>query len=238
MRVRGSMLLVLLGGCTPVVAEEFPRLATGAEVIAVTGRPAWQSGTFRIGTDSQGHVRRRALGREEGVGLDLPETREAIVTRYGAMEVTASGPNVGYALAAACRYDRQERRQESGALTVAEPTLPLLLGCTLMRDGQPAGTLQLRGAPERVGWTTTEGRVGEVRMGETRLGIASLHRAGRVGTVDAPLAYRFSDASGPVGGVQTNGAARIALPRDPAQRDAALAAGLVLALFWDPGDTD
>jgi len=30
----------------------------------------------------------------------------------------------------------------------------------------------------------------------------------------------------------------VALPRDPRQRDAALAAGMALAVFWDPGDTD
>jgi hypothetical protein len=56
-----------------------------------------------------------------------------------------------------------------------------------------------------------------------------------------PVGYWLEDASGQrVAAVDLNGATRVrvALPNDRARRDAALAAGLALAVFWDPGDTD
>jgi len=44
----------------------------------------------------------------------------------------------------------------------------------------------------------------------------------------------------PVGAIEVNGVTsrRLALPHDPAARQATLAAGIALALFQDPGDVD
>ncbi len=58
---------------------------------------------------------------------------------------------------------------------------------------------------------------------------------------ETPIGYWIDDAQGlPVAAVDTNGLTRVrlALPRDAAQRDAALMAGVAIATFWDPGDTD
>lgn len=234
MRRAAPFLILALGGCTLSRMEGFDAIATDAERLDVTGIPGWQSGDFRLGT-AIGHVRREADGDERG----WSGGRHGLVDleRSGRLRFTIAGAEVGGALEGDCLYERREQQDRRGSVTVSAPTRPLTLACSYRFDGAPAGVLDLAAAPAGV-----EARVGRLRIGGVDLRLVSTHRmVGLSVPADAPIGYRIEDADGAtIGAVETNGIGtrRLALPRESGQRRAALAAGLTLALFWDPGDTD
>ena len=79
-----------------------------------------------------------------------------------------------------------------------------------------------------------------MRLGDTRIGLASVHRLGAGSLPTAsPVGYTLAADDGIVGAVDLNGGRkRLALPRDPQLREAALLGSMALALFRDPGDGD
>ena len=219
--------------------SDFGEIAARSERIDVRGVPLWMNGSFRVGDDAtRGRVRRVATGRSESRG---GPDNTADVVRRGRVSFDVTGPAVGGALAGECRYDRGEVRTNLEALTISLPTVPLLYRCTFTRDGRPVGFMELSAAPDRPGLVQRSLRRGRVEVGGTALDIESLHTIGarRVAT-DLPVGYAFILGDEAVGAIDVNGATRrrLALPRDAGQREAAMAAGLALALFWDPGDTD
>jgi hypothetical protein len=213
----------------------FPALAAQGELIEVR-RPLFRDGKLRVG-DAAGSVRRRAIGRTQSDGA-FGVTYSA-VDRSGTIRFAVSGAAVGGTVTGDCNYGRSERRVEEESVTLAEPMDPLRMRCDFARDGRGIGYLRL-GADRRAD-PALSARDGVVEVNGTRLGVRSAHRLGERGVAtETPVGYWIEDGAGPVAAVDTNGLTRVrlALPRDPARRDAALMAGIALATFWDPGDTD
>ena len=235
-------LMVVLGAGAAVAGGPaltgFHELAARGELIEVR-KPVFMNGTLRVG-GAVGKVRRRALGEENRRGFDGID--DVSVRRFGTVRFDVTGAEVGGTLSGECRYARAEARTESGGWSVGAPTEPLRMTCEFQRDGRAIGWLRMGAVRQAPALFQPEVRGGEVEIGGTRLALRSAHRMGKGGLrVAGPVGYLLDASDGtPVAAVDTNGftRARLALPHDPAQRDAALAAGVALAVFWDPGDTD
>ena len=237
-----AIVVLALSGCTTARMEGFDRLAEGADRLDVTGIPGWRDGSFAVGAaGTRGHVRRRAKGSIEADGAGRRQSLAVTerIGRRGRMEFDVSGPEVGGTLAGSCRYAREEVRDRMGPLTFAAPTVPLAVRCTFTRDGVPAGELVLD-AVVGADQPSAAAREGYVRLADAELRLRSVHAIeGLRIASEQRMGYAFDGADGPVGAVELSGAAaRIAVPRTGPERLAAIAAGLALALFWDPGDTD
>lgn len=199
----------------------------------VRGIPTWRDGAFRVG-DRRGQVTRRVSSARDDDGLtvrDYAEGRYRFTLTGGAQDD----------LAGECAFGRTAASVPLGSgWSIDAPGEPLLLHCTFTRGGGAVGDMVLRGRIGARGVLPLERRIGEVRMGDTRLTLASLHAFGkrRWPSGDA-VGYAFRDETGAlVGGAAAAdfGKRRLSLPTTPAQRDAALAAGVAIALFWDPGE--
>jgi len=242
-----GLAAMLLAGCTLVRMQGFDAVAAGGDRVDIQGIPLWMNGDFRVGVDgTRGHVRRTAFGRSEMSGAgerDRPDYEAGRVARYGRVRFEVAGPSIEGRLAGQCRYDREEAKERVGSVTTAAPTLPLAFTCAFTRDGQPAGELELGAIPSD---TMAEPRSGRIRMGAADLTLRSIHRGedGSEGSSwlnEGALGYIVEDPSGAaVAAIEVIGVTRrrLALPRDPALRQATLAAGIALALFRDPGDVD
>jgi hypothetical protein len=153
-----------------------------------------------------------------------------------------TGSDVRGTLSGECRYDRLEQRVVAKGWSVAAPAEPLGMHCDFTRDGAAIGFLRLRARHAPLKLVQVAQREGEVEINGMRLALRSEHRLGGRGLpTSEPVGYSLHEASGQrVAAVDLNGATRVrvALPNDAARRDAALAASLALAVFWDPGDTD
>lgn len=136
-------------------------------------------------------------------------------------------------LAGRCRF--VEREVTIGNIAVTPDRLRF--SCGFARDGRPtAAELVLEdpksafgtvhGRSERRGILYFEGEEIEVR---------SIHRD-QGGGLPAPhaIGYMFAQDGREIGAVNLNGARTIYAPRDPRVREAVIAAGIALALFWDP----
>jgi hypothetical protein len=215
----------------------FDQVATG-EVVEIR-KPMWQSGKLSLGK-AVGRVERRALGRSRTQGAAGVDHAE--IERFGRTRFHVTGAEVGGTLSGECRYDRLEQRLSAGAVSATAAAAPLSMACDFARDGRPIGRMRLDGRFEPLKLAQITRRDGEVEINGTRLALRSEHRLGGRGIpTPGPVGYWIEGQSGEkLGAVDTNGVTRVrlALPKDPAQRDAAMAAGLALAVFWDPGDTD
>ncbi|MFD1786803.1 hypothetical protein ACFSC3_04380 [Sphingomonas floccifaciens] len=239
----GLAIAATLGTASAAVAggpamTGFHQFAARGDLVEIR-KPLWMDGKLRVGS-ATGTVKRRAMGQERT--LASPYTDYSAVARYGRVTFSVTGAEVGGTLSGECSYGRTERRMSDGRVTSSQPVAPLGFTCEFQRDGRPSGRLWLAAdlQPERLVQPTV--RIGEVEVGGTRLRLRSAHDMGKGKVpVETPIGYWLDDQQGlPVAALDTNGLtrARLALPRDPAQRDAALAAGLAIATFWDPGDTD
>lgn len=241
--VKNRMIAVtlLLGGCTLATMDGFETIAPTGERIDLAGIPGWQDGSFRLGS-AQGHVRRRAKGATREWSDDpWGVVTEAVLERTGTLAFDLAGAEVGGRIEGRCRYGRVEGQQRSGVLSISTPLRPLRLACAYRFDGRDAGGMDLA-AIDPLRPTAAEPRLGDVTLGDATLSLESRHRmtGGRAALAD-PIGYVLTAQDGRVvGAIETNGTGtrRLVVPRDPAQRRAALAAMVTLGLFWDPGDTD
>lgn len=212
----------------------FGDMAARSDVIEVR-RPMWRDGTFRVG-NAVGKLRRRA--KASWKTQDTAAGERSLIDRYGSTSFTVTGADVRGTLSGECSYGQREDRLTIDDYSEAEPVGPLRMRCDFHRDGQPIGYLELGAMPPRGGLIELKERVGIVNVGGVRLRLRSSHQLdGTRIPVDTPLGYWIEGADGrPVGAVDVNGntRARLALPRVAAQRDAALAAGVAIAAFWDP----
>ncbi len=216
----------------------FHAFAARGELLEVR-KPLFMDGKLRVGS-AVGMVKRRAQGRTQTIGdgsVAFSETQ-----RFGRTTFEVTGAEVGGKLSGVCGYDRSEAGVAYGQATISQPVDALRMRCDFQRDGKPIGHLLLGAPLDPTQRFQPTARTGEVVVGETRLALRSAHEMGKGGVATAdPIGYWLDDAQGlPVAAVDTNGLTRVrlALPRDPAQRDAALVAGIAIATFWDPGDTD
>jgi len=237
--VAGAVLLALTG-CSVARMQGFDAMAAATDTVAVSGIGGGERGAFRLSTGAEGHFSRRlvtASEEQDRFGHPLGGTE-----RFGEANFTIAGPGIAGTLAGACRTRQAEYRDVSGGRGLQVETvaavLPLHYDCRFTRDGRPVGGMIL-GEPRPIGVQLAERRAGAVTVDGRRLNLVSEHRVEGAALgigVATPLGYRFEEAGRVIGMVSLNGARRFALPRDPAARDAALAAGLALTIFRDPAD--
>jgi len=237
-----AVVVGLVAGGTAVAGGPpfagFREVAARSEQIEVR-KPLWQDGKLRVGS-AVGTVKRRSRGQTRSEGG--PDAERSLVDRYGSASFSVTGVDVRGTLSGECSYGQRDDRLTVDGWSESIPVGPLRMRCTFRRDGQAIGFLNLGAVPPTRADVGTQGRVGVVEVGGARLRLRSAHAMDGVRMpIDTPLGYWIEDAEGrAVGAVDTNGITRVrlALPRDAAQRDAALAAGVAIAAFWDPGDAD
>ena len=228
----GMGLLAVAGVATAGPrAAGFDAVAASGERLDVTGAGWGRSGDFRLG-QAKGSFRRDLDRREWAI------EPVAAVEHEGGLRFAVSGPEVRGRLEGRCYAYQGPDRLGGGALTIAA-AVPYGMRCAFSRDGVPTGELTLDAAFRR-GVSVETARIGEMRIGDTVLAVRSVHRfEGSRWPTSSPLGYLFEREGRAVAAVDVNGARkRLALPRDGAQREAAIAAGLALALAWDPEDQD
>lgn len=139
-------------------------------------------------------------------------------------------------LSGRCRY--REGELNVGPVSVTPDQL--VYECIFHRDGRPiAAELMIadpkpalgnmHGRAERIGYLYIEGQ---------EIAIRSVHHDERGGlATPIPLGYVFEDGGRKVGAVDLNGPDKtIYAPRNSELREAVIAAGLALSIFWDPAD--
>lgn len=226
---------VALGLVLPAVAwagarmAGFEEIAAHSERVEVIGVGWGQSGTFRLGpANAVGRFDRRSstlrsddrLGRWGGVRFTLPAT---------ASQGELSG---------GCRYGQLDAEDRSG-LTVTTAMAPFGLVCTFARDGEPFASLRLGAVFDRR-LRVEERRQGVMSVSGGSYRVRSAHFVeGTRFPASSPIGYVVEHGASPIAAVDLNGGRkRLALPRDPATRDAALATTLALSLLWDPSNDD
>lgn len=231
--------LCLLGGATAHAAstpEGFAAVAGRGDRVDIQGLGFGESGKFRLSDGSAvGTYKRSSTSRTwaQGIGDTASHSRTHGDARlvYTLDDGRKDGP-----LSADCDAAASADQISVGSLSIGGDLKPFGLSCVLRRGGQVVGDLSLRAAPS-TGLMAQERREGEVRIGGQSLRLTSVHRfeGGKLPTA-SPLGYLLTQDDRVIGAVDVNGwrARRLALPRSPELRDAALAAGLVLALQWSP----
>jgi hypothetical protein len=157
-----------------------------------------------------------------------------LVKHRGGGSFTLAGSPLAPQLSGRCDY--REREVNVGPISVTPDRLSYY--CMFKRHGRPMaaelvlvdpkpsfGTLH--GRAERIGQLYIEGR---------EIGIHSIHRDER-GGLAAPtaLGYMFEADGRKIGAADLNGLNKtLFVPRDPELREAVIAAGLALSIFWDP----
>lgn len=213
----------------------FEEIAARSERLDMTGVGWGRSGRFKLG-EAVGTFRRDLDRRRSGT---FPDDPVSLVEHAGGVSFELTGPRAGGRLAGRCGLDQAQERVRAGALSVSTSVEPMRMRCAFDVDGRPAGELELDAAfSRRVSVETA--RAGVVRMGGVELAVRAVHRFQNSGwPTSTPLGYTFEQDGKVLGAVDVNGGRkRLALPADPAARDAVLAASVALSLFWDPGDQD
>lgn len=212
----------------------FEEVAARSERVDVTGLSGWYKGKFKLGEAGAGGTYRIVSQRDRGYG----ET-----ARFGETRFTLSGPGIDREYSGQCGFEMitAEDRLRTGRwkLTISETLVPLTYRCSFARDGVEIGMLDLAEVASP-GLSVKQQRAGAVIVGNRQLTLRSVHHFER-GKLPgaAPLGYIVEEDGRGVAAADLNGGRkRLALPRDPQSREAALLAGMALALFWDPGDGD
>jgi hypothetical protein len=204
-----------------------PAFGATTERLELRGMGGGRSGDFRL-AGVPGSFSRSA----DRLGIFDP----LLVRNSGGGSFTLAASPLGPQLSGRCRY--REREINAGPISVTPGRLgyhclfrsqgrPLAAELVLIDPKSALGTVH--GQSRRVGYLAIEGR---------EIGIRSIHRDARGGLPPpTPLGYIF-DADGlEVGAIDVNGTNKtLHVPRDPQFREAVIAAGLALSIFWDPAD--
>jgi hypothetical protein len=201
-------------------------LAADLEMIEVTGMGGGTSGRFQVA----GVPGRFSRGAER-LGVMDP----LLVRHRGGGTFQLPQSHLGPPMSGRCSYGEQQ--VNAGPIKVTP--YRLVYWCDLSSDGRPDGRLVLhdRNAPlgslsgrsEREGLFEHRGR---------QLVVRSIHRSqGRSLQLQTPLGYMFIADGREVGAVDLNGPDKtIMAPRTGEHREAVIAAGLALSIFWDPAE--
>jgi hypothetical protein len=204
-------------------------LAPATSRVELTGMGGSQEGSFQLG-NSAGRFTRRA----ERLGVFDP----LFVANYGGGGFTVSGPDLAGELTARCGY----RQQALSVGVVSVKPGGLRYSCAFSRDGAPvAADFELRDQSGPLG--SLDGRAareGTMVFEGVWLTIRSVHTSGGGSLpLPTPLGYVLESEGRPVGAIDLNGTDKtLHLPADARLRQASLAAGLALAILWDPAETD
>jgi hypothetical protein len=199
-------------------------LAAATERLELRGMGGGTRGDFRL-AGMPGSFTRSA----ERLGIFDP----LLVRNSGGGSFRLEGARPGEDLAGRCRF--REREVNVGNVSVTPDRL--MFRCGFARGGMPIaaelvledpkGALgTLHGRAERTGILYFEGQ---------RIAIRSIHRD-QGGGLPSPhaIGYMFEAGGREIGAVDLNGVKTVFAPRDPAAREAVIAASLALSIFWDP----
>jgi hypothetical protein len=157
-----------------------------------------------------------------------------LVKHRGGGSFNLAGSPLAPQLSGHCEY--REREVNVGPISVTPDRLSYY--CMFKRQGQPLaaelvlvdpkpalGTLH--GRAERIGHLYVQGR---------EIGIRSIHHDERGGLAGlTALGYMFEADGREIGALDVNGLNKtLYVPREPELREAVIAAGLALSIFWDP----
>lgn len=221
-----GLIAAAVSGCIiqPARIAVPPHFAADVERIEVTGMGGGTRGRFQFagvpGTFSRGAER---LG-----GSPLVSYRGG-----GTFHIAKS--RLAPAMSGRCGYG--EGQVNVGAISVTPQRLVYI--CDLSSDGRPSGRLFLRDRNGPLG--TLHGRSereGTVEYRGDRLVLRSIHRfEGGALPLQTPLGYMFIVDGREVGAIDLNGTNKtIMAPRSGDHREAVIAAGLALSIFWDPAE--
>ncbi|MDG2535495.1 hypothetical protein P6144_17670 [Sphingomonas sp. HITSZ_GF] len=211
-----ALLLLAATGCTPLQMRPPATPFDQTEEAVLHGIDWQEAGSFTLAGSSGRYAR--------GAGYDW--FGDVMELRGGAGFV-AAGDGITGELSAACNSSATD--MGSGALTIR--TRNIAYRCRFARDRHPIPARLV--LDERT--ALLDRREGHIELGGARIELRSEHHMlGSSVPVAKPLGYVFSANGQAIGGIDLNGSAkRVFLPRDPALREAALAAALALALFID-----
>jgi hypothetical protein len=201
-------------------------LATDLEMIEVTGMGGGTSGRFQLAGVTGRFTR----------GAERQAISDPLLVRHrggGSFQLPAS--HLGPIVSGRCSYGEQQ--VNAGPITVTPSRL--VYWCDLSRDGRPDGRLVIRDPNAPLG--SLSGRYEREGLFDYRgrqLVVRSIHRSqGRSLPLQTPLGYMFIADGREVGAVDLNGPNKtIMVPRAGEYREAVIAAGLALSIFWDPAE--
>jgi hypothetical protein len=221
-----AVLAAGLGGCVREARMATPSaLAADGERLELSGMGGGTSGSFSL-AGASGRFTRSA----ESVSWPGAKRNRG----GGSFELSAGEGQ----LAGECRF----RRGEAVAGPIAVTTRPFAYACDFFRGGRPIDAELVVGeARESAGSRLSkEERRGTLFFEGRRYDLRSVHKdAGGGLATAAPLGYLIEAEGRPVGAVDLNGTNKTLIaPRDPAEREAVIAAGLALSVLWDPAEVD
>jgi hypothetical protein len=211
------------------------RIAETTDRVDIKGVGWGQRGKFTLsGIDAAGQFDRSA----DEAGAD------GYKWQRGHVRFALAGGGIDGALTGTCRYAQDSVSDTMPVTRSVETTTTLTVRpfsfiCDFSRDGQAAGILTLRMVPGRTVDIRTL-RAGTLRYGGEVLALRSVHTfEGSKMPTAMPLGYTMTRANADIAAAYFNGNTRtLALPKAGPAREAALMAGIALALMWDPGDGD
>lgn len=218
-----AIALTGLAGCGGIREAHMavPSELAAAERVTLDGMGGWHRGDFEL-AGAKGRFTRasEATGYHDG---------EWITRRGG-------GSFLYGELSGRCRF--AEAELDFGLFQPKPRQLDYV--CDFARGGEPIeARLTLRENNVALGgMTPQERREGIFEFEGRRIGLRSVHHSAesRIPTA-SPIGYLFEAGGRPVGGIDLNGGDHsLFLPRDPALREAAIAASLAVSVFWDPAD--
>ena len=216
-----------MSGCTLAHMRAPAAPPETMQATLLTGIGGKESGGFDLAGAHGNFVRSSGAYREN----DYPGDRDPVLHKGGDGEFTVWGDGVEGRLAARCGSHSTEI--ETGAITLSGE--PLSYRCRFTRDGRPIDArLEIR---EPRSAKVLAPREGLLFFRGRRMDIRSVHefddpRIARSGTA---AGYAFVVDGQEIGGIDlTNAPYRVHLPRDPAYREAAIAASIAMGLFSDP----
>ena len=226
-RVVGLAIMVgALVGCTEARIAVPAQLAASAEPVQLTGMGFGQRGKFVLGASSGTFTRHSLSAR-----APQPFMAEDFTSFFGDGSFSVAGADFAGRVEADCRF--LESEADTGPATVT--TIPFRYKCTFSRDGKPMDAgLILHAAPRRVGPLLAETRIGRLVLEGRTVGIEPIHHSPQLGIpTSEPLGYRFVRDGRDIGAIDLNGERKtIYAPRNGADREVVLMAGLALSVLW------
>lgn len=239
-----GIALCLLGGATAAQAasapEGFEAIARQGDRVDIQGVGFGQRGQFRLSDGSAaGAYERSSTSRTWTQGLG-DKASSSHVRAKAKLTYTLDDGQEGGPLTAACEARAVSEKIDLGALSIGDDVQPFDLSCVLSRGGRAVGDLDLHAVPP-TGLMVQDRREGRIRLGGETLSLTSIHRfeGGRLPTA-SPLGYLLARDDQVVAAIDVNHwrTRKLALPKSPELREAALAASLVLALQWSTATED
>lgn len=223
---------VLLAALTASACTEAhmraPAAPPGAvESAVLTGVGGRQSGGFDLAGAHGNFVRSGGAYRER----DFTGRKSPVLFKDGESQFTIWGEGIDGRLSGDCGSQASEFDAGRVSIGIAD----LSYRCRFQRDGAPIDARLELAEPRSAKLLAP--RAGFLFFRGRRMEIRSVHDFEEPGVLRSGTAagYAFLVDGQEIGGIDlANAPYRVYLPRDPAYREAAMAASLAMALFYDP----